>query len=329
MAAHELGLDFEKPIVELERKIEELRSFTAREDIDLSAEIRKLEDRLEKVKKEVFEKLTPWQRVQLARHPKRPYTLDYIEMLMTDFVELHGDRHFADDMAIVCGTARFEGHNIIVIGHQKGRDTKENLARNFGSAHPEGYRKAMRMMNLADKFRIPVVVFIDTPGAYPGIGAEERGQAEAIAYNLREMTKLKVPIIAFVIGEGGSGGALGIGVADRVFVLENAYYSVISPEGCAAILWKERSKACDAAEALKLTAHDLLGLGIIDGMVNEPLGGAHRMPRDTAENVRKILKDSISQLSKLDDDELVRRRYEKYRAMGMFETRRENGKKNE
>ena len=224
MAIRELGLDFEKPIVELEQKIDELKSFTTREDIDLSLEIKKLEDRLEKVKKEIFEKLTPWQRVQLARHPKRPYTLDYIDMLMTDFIELHGDRHFADDKAIVCGMAKFKGQSIMVIGHQKGRDTKENLARNFGSAHPEGYRKAMRIMEMAAKFSIPIVVFIDTPGAYPGIGAEERGQAEAIAYNLRAMINLKTPIIGFVIGEGGSGGALGIGITDKIFVLENSYY---------------------------------------------------------------------------------------------------------
>ena len=316
----ESGLDFEKPIVELERKIEELRSFTSREDIDLSDEIKKLENRLEKVKKEVFENLNPWQRVQLARHPKRPYTLDYIDMLMTDFIELHGDRHFADDKAIVCGMAKFKGQSIMVIGHQKGRDTKENLARNFGSAHPEGYRKAMRIMEMAAKFSIPIVVFIDTPGAYPGIGAEERGQAEAIAYNLRAMINLKTPIIGFVIGEGGSGGALGIGITDKIFVLENAYYSVISPEGCAAILWKERSKAPEAAEALKLTAQDLWTLGIIDGIAKEPLGGAHRDPAATAENISKILTDALDEMSEYTGEQLAERRYKKFRKIGVFRT---------
>ncbi|MDD4202760.1 MAG: acetyl-CoA carboxylase carboxyltransferase subunit alpha, partial [Candidatus Omnitrophica bacterium] len=233
-----IGLDFEKPIIELESKIEELKKFTEKEDIDLTEEIKNLESRLEKVKKEIYENLSPWQRVQISRHPKRPYTLDYINMVMTDFIEIHGDRHFGDDKALVCGLAKFQGQNIVVMGHQKGKDTKENLERNFGSAHPEGYRKALRVMKMAKKYHLPVVVFIDTPGAYPGIGAEERGQAEAIAFNLREMTNLATPIIGFVIGEGGSGGALGIGVVDKVYVLENAYYSVISPEGCAAILWK-------------------------------------------------------------------------------------------
>jgi len=322
------GLDFEKPIVELERKIEELRSFTSREDIDLSSEIKKLEDRLVKVKKEIFENLNPWQRVQLARHPKRPYSLDYIDMLMTDFIELHGDRHYADDKAIVCGVAKFNGKSIVVIGHQKGRDTKENLARNFGSAHPEGYRKAMRIMNLADKFSLPIVIFIDTPGAYPGIGAEERGQAEAIAYNLRAMTNLKVPIISVVIGEGGSGGALGIGLADKIFVLENAYYSVISPEGCAAILWKERSKAPEAAAVLKLTANDLLELGIIDGIVKEPLGGAHRDPIHTAENMKKVLVESLSSLNKYNGNELVEKRYVKFRKIGIFADSKKNNNNN-
>ena len=322
------GLDFEKPIVELERKIEELRSFTSREDIDLSSEIRKLEDRLDKVKKEIFDNLNPWQRVQLARHPKRPYSLDYIDMLMTDFIELHGDRHYADDRAIVCGVAKFNGKSIVVIGHQKGRDTKENLARNFGSAHPEGYRKAMRIMSLADKFSLPIVIFIDTPGAYPGIGAEERGQAEAIAYNLREMTNLKVPIISVVIGEGGSGGALGIGLADKIFVLENAYYSVISPEGCAAILWKERSKAPEAAAVLKLTANDLLELGIIDGIVKEPLGGAHRDPVHTAENMKKVLVESLSSLNKYNGNELVEKRYAKFRKIGIFTDSKKNNNNN-
>lgn len=318
MAAHIPGLDFEKPIIELERKIDELRGFTTREDLDMSGEVKKLEAKLSQIKKEVYENLTPWQRVQLARHPKRPYTLDYIEMLMTDFVEIHGDRHFADDKSIVGGLATINGEKIMVMGHQKGRDTKENLIRNFGSPHPEGYRKAMRLMNMAEKFSIPVVTFIDTPGAYPGIGAEERGQAEAIAYNLREMATLQTPIIIFVIGEGGSGGALGIGVGDKIYVLENAYYSVISPEGCAAILWKERTRSPDAAKALKLTAKDLFDMGIIDGIIKEPLGGAHRNPQEAAENIRAVIKKDIESLKKIPKTKLIEMRYDKFRSMGVF-----------
>ncbi len=314
------GLDFEKPILELERKIEELKKFTSSEKIDLSSEIKKLEDKLEKVKKEVFESLTPWQRVQIARHPKRPYTLDYTSLIMTDFVELHGDRAFGDDKAIICGFGKVDGEKVIVIGHQKGRDTKENLMRNFGSAHPEGYRKAMRIMKLGEKFGRPIIIFIDTPGAYPGIGAEERGQAEAIAHNLMGMAKLKVPIIIFIIGEGGSGGALGIGVGDKICVLENAYYSVISPEGCAAILWKDRTKAPDAAKALKLTAQDLLNLGLIDEIIEEPLGGAHRNPQMTAQAIKARIKKYMKELSALTAENLIEARYEKYRKMGVFST---------
>jgi len=314
----EIGLDFEKPIIELERKITELKSFTAREEIDLSDEIKKLEGRLDKLKREVFGCLTPWQRVQLARHPKRPYTLDYISMIMEGFIEIHGDRHFGDDKALICGMAKFDGKNVIVMGHQKGRDTKENLIRNFGCAHPEGYRKALRVMRMAEKYDLPVIIFIDTPGAYPGIGAEERGQAEAIAFNLREMTMLKIPIISVVIGEGGSGGALGIGLADKIFVMENAYYSVISPEGCAAILWKERSRSPDAAAALKLTAQDLVGLGIIDGGIEEPLGGAHRNPSKTAENIKKTVSEALKELLKYTPNELIERRYAKFRNIGVF-----------
>jgi acetyl-CoA carboxylase carboxyl transferase subunit alpha len=319
MAAHHMpGLDFERPIMDLERKIEELKGFTSHKDIDISGEISRLEEKLSHIKKDVYDNLTPWQRVQIARHPKRPYTLDYIEMMMTDFFEIHGDRHFADDKAMICGFAKLNGEKIVVIGHQKGRDTKENLERNFGSAHPEGYRKAMRVMKMAEKFNVPVVVLIDTPGAYPGIGAEERGQAEAIAYNLREMADLKTAVIAFVIGEGGSGGALGVGVADKIYVLENAYYSVISPEGCAAILWKERSKSPDAAAALKLTAKDLLEMGIIDGMVKEPLGGAHRNPQETAENIKKIIKKEFAMLKAMPKDKLIEARYNKIRKIGAF-----------
>ncbi len=319
MATHHMpGLDFESPIIELERKIGELKGFTAHKDIDISGEITRLEEKLSHIKKDVYDNLTPWQRVQIARHPKRPYTLDYIEMMMTDFLEIHGDRHFADDRAMICGFAKLNAEKIVVIGHQKGRDTKENLERNFGSAHPEGYRKAMRVMKMAEKFNLPVIVFIDTPGAYPGIGAEERGQAEAIAYNLREMADLKTAIIVFVIGEGGSGGALGIGVGDKVYVLENAYYSVISPEGCAAILWKERSKSPDAAASLKLTAKDLFEMKIIDGIVKEPLGGAHRNPQEVAENIKKAIKRDLVELKGMQKDKLVDARYKKIRAIGVF-----------
>ncbi len=310
------NLDFEKPILELERKIEELKGLATDKRIDLSNEIKNLEQRLDKVKKEVFEALTPWQRVQIARHPKRPYTLDYINMMMADFVELHGERLFSDDRAIVTGFARLDNERLCVIGHQKGKDTKENLLRNFGSAHPEGYRKAIRVMKIAEKFNIPIIVFIDTPGAYPGIGAEERGQAHSIAYNLMEMILLKVPIVVFVIGEGGSGGALGIGVGDRVYVLENAYYSVISPEGCAAILWKERLKASEAAEALKLTAKDLKQIGVIDDYVPEPLGGAHRDPKAAAEEIKKFIKKALNELRGMSIDVLLENRYEKFRGMG-------------
>ena len=312
------GLDFEKPIIELERKIEELKGFTARADLDISGEVKRLEEKLAQIKGEVYSNLTAWQRVQLARHPKRPYTLDYIDAIMTDFVELRGDRHFADDRAIVCGLAKVNGENIAVIGHQKGRDTKENLERNFGCANPEGYRKALRVMKFAEKFSLPVIVLIDTPGAYPGIGAEERGQAEAIAYNLREMSGLKTIVLVFVIGEGGSGGALGIGVGDRVYVLENAYYSVISPEGCAAILWKERSRAPEAASALKLTAKDLFEMRIIDGIIKEPLGGAHRGAEETAENIKEAITRDIPELRMLSKEKLVEARYAKFRSIGIF-----------
>lgn len=320
MATNMPGLEFERPIIELERKIDELKNLSAQKsiDIDISAEVKRFEEKLANAKREIYDNLTPWQRVQIARHPKRPYTLDYISIMMTDFVEIHGDRHFADDKALICGLAKLDGESIVVMGHQKGRDTKENLERSFGSAHPEGYRKAMRVMKLAEKFDLPVVVFIDTPGAYPGIGAEERGQAEAIAYNLREMADLKTPIVAFVIGEGGSGGALGIGVADKMYVMENAYYSVISPEGCAAILWKERSKSPDAAAALKLTAKDLLGMHIIDGIIKEPLGGAHRNPQEAAENIKKQIKKDLALLKTLSKDKLIDTRYSKIRSIGIF-----------
>ncbi len=312
------GLDFEKPILELERKVEELKKFTTSEKINLQSEIKKLEDKLEKVKREVFNNLTPWQRVQISRHPKRPYTLDYVRTIMSDFIELHGDRSFSDDRAIVCGLAKLNNFKIMIIGHQKGRDIKENLKRNFGSAHPEGYRKAIRVMKLAEKFDVPIFCFIDTPGAYPGIGAEERGQAEAIAYNLHEMAQITVPIIIIVIGEGGSGGALGIGVGDRICVMENAYYSVISPEGCAAILWRDRTQAPEAAKVLKITADELLELGIIDEVIKEPLGGAHRNPEQAMKNVKASMIKNLKEVSALDKDEIVKARYEKFRKIGIF-----------
>jgi len=314
-------LPFERPLIELEKKIRELRA-SSHGGIDLSGEIKSAEKKLENELKVLYTHLTPWQRVQVARHPLRPYTMDYIHYLTTDFIELHGDRHFSDDKAIICGFAKWSGRDpICIIGHQKGRDTKENLLRSFGSAHPEGYRKAIRIMRLAEKFGKPIICFVDTPGAYPGIGAEERGQAEAIAYNLREMVDLTVPIVVIVIGEGGSGGALGIGVGDRVYVLENAYYSVISPEGCAAILWKDSSRAKDAAKALKLTANDLLELGIIDGVIPEPLGGAHRDFESTADSIREFIDSALSDLNDLSKKELPELRYKKFRQMGVFESR--------
>ena len=316
--ANIIGLHFEKPIIDLERKIEELKGLSVNQDMDISSEIKRLEEKLAQIKKDIYDNLTAWERVQIARHPKRPYTLDYIDMIMSDFIEIHGDRHFGDDKAVIAGLARVDGQKVVVIGHQKGKDTKENLIRNFGSAHPEGYRKAMRVMKIAEKFNLPVAIFIDTPGAYPGIGAEERGQAEAIAYNLREMAILKTPIIVFVIGEGGSGGALGIGVGDRIYVLENAYYSVISPEGCAAILWKERSKSPDAAAALKLTAKELFELKIIDGIIKEPLGGAHRDPHKTAENIKAAIKKDLAILKDVPKDKLIESRYAKFRSIGVY-----------
>jgi acetyl-CoA carboxylase carboxyl transferase subunit alpha len=311
-------LDFEKPIMELEKKITELKNLSSNGDLDLETEVKKLETRLTHVKKETYINLTPWQRVQIARHPKRPYTLDYIAMIFNDFVELHGDRTFADDKALIGGFAMLEGRPLLVLGHQKGRDAKENIMRNFGSAHPEGYRKALRLMKMAEKFDVPIVVFVDTPGAYPGVGAEERGQAYTIAMNIRDMARIRVPIFIFVIGEGGSGGALGIGVGDRVIVLENAYYSVISPEGCAAILWKDRTKAPEAAAALRLTAKDLFEMKLIDEVLKEPLGGAHQNPEEMADNVKASIKKYLKEVEALDRQTLVKSRYEKFRSMGVF-----------
>ncbi len=313
-------LDFEKPIVELQRKLDELRRHPEAHALGLSLEeeLAQIERKLEDTRREVFSNLTPWQRVQLARHPRRPYTLDYLRTAFTGFEELHGDRLYADDRAVVGGFAQLGTHRVVVVGTQKGRDTKENILRNFGSAHPEGYRKALRLMRLADRFGLPIITLIDTAGAYPGVGAEERHIAEAIAVNLREMMLIETPVVAVVLGEGGSGGALGIGVADRVLVLENAYYSVISPEGCAAILWKDRSAAPKAAEALRITARELLELRLVDEIVPEPLGGAHNDPASMAETLRTCLLRHLEESMSWTTSERLRKRYEKYRAFGHF-----------
>ncbi|HEX7862712.1 MAG TPA: acetyl-CoA carboxylase carboxyltransferase subunit alpha [Verrucomicrobiae bacterium] len=306
-------LDFEKPIVELQRKLDDLRKHPG---ISLEEEIGQIEKKIEETRRNIFTDLSPWQRVQLARHPRRPYSLDYFNIAFTGFSEFHGDRLYSNDHAIVGGFAYLGEEKVLVIGTQKGRETKENIKRNFGSAHPEGYRKALRLMKMADKFGLPIITLIDTAGAYPGIGAEERHIAEAIAVNLREMMMFEVPIIAAVIGEGGSGGALGIGVADRVLVLENAYYSVISPEGCAAILWKDRAAAPRAAEALKITAKHLLELGLVDEIVPEPLGGAHNDVQAMAQTFRTTLQKNLQELKALSTEERLRRRYEKFRRYG-------------
>ena len=312
-------LEFEKPAAELERELEKLRTKSASQNIDMSAEIATMEAKLAATRAGIYKNLTPWQRVQIARHTKRPFMLDYVSLAFTDFCELHGDRHIGDDASMPGGFARLGGRRVVVIGHQKGRDTKENLKRNFGSAHPEGYRKAMRLMKTAEKFGLPVITMIDTPGAFPGIGAEERNIAEAIAYNLREMMLLKVPVIAIVLGEGGSGGALGIGVADRVILMENAYYSVISPEGCAAILWKHRKHAPEAAEAMKLVAPDLLTLGLIDDVIAEPTGGAHHDHQATADSFRDKVIAHLDVLSALSTEQLLEERYAKFRNFGEWQ----------
>src|SRR5437773_81350 len=313
-------LDFEKPIVELQIKLEELRKNPETHSLGISVdeEVALIEKKLEETKRQIFSNLSAWDRIKIARHPKRPFTLDYLQTAFTGFSELHGDRLFAEDRAVVGGFANLGGHSVMVIGTQKGRDTKENILRKFGSAHPEGYRKALRLMRLADKFGLPIITLIDTAGAYPGIGAEERHIAEAIAVNLREMMLLEVPIIAAVIGEGGSGGALGIGVADRVLILENAYYSVISPEGCAAILWKDRAAAATAAEALKITAKDLHELGLVDDIISEPLGGAHNDPSATAQTLKRHLLKHLKQLQKLTSTNRLKHRYDKFRSYGRF-----------
>ena len=311
-------LDFEKPILELQRRLQDLKNHSDQHDLDFDSEVEAMESKIRETRRQIYDNLTAWQRVQLARHIKRPFALDYVARCFTNWIELHGDRVFGDDKAMPSGLAKLGPHRCVVLTHQKGRDTKENVKLNFGCAHPEGYRKALRLMRLAEKFGLPVISLIDTPGAFPGIGSEERHISEAIAVNLREMMNLRVPTIAIVIGEGGSGGALGIGVSDRVLILENAYYSVISPEACSAILWKDRRHAAEAAEALKLTAQDLIGLGVVDEIVPEPEGGAHRDPDLAAANVGTAVRQNLERLSSLSLEELLRTRYEKFRKLGKF-----------
>jgi acetyl-CoA carboxylase carboxyl transferase subunit alpha len=310
-------LEFEKPIVELERRIEEMKRYS--ESLDVSEEIGILEEKVNQLRKTIYSGLTRWQKVQLARHPDRPYTLDYIGLMTTDFIELHGDRNFRDDKAIVGGFARLDDETVMIIGHQKGRDTKSNLYRNFGMPNPEGYRKALRLMKLAAKFKRPVITMLDTPGAYPGLEAEERGQAEAIARNLFEMSHLPVPIIVVIIGEGASGGALGIGVGDRILMMENTWYSVISPESCSSILWRSWEYKEQAAEALKLTAPDLVEQGIVDRIIPEPLGGAHTNPPQSAEILKGVILDELKKLKKISPEKLVEKRIDKFGKMGEFE----------
>jgi acetyl-CoA carboxylase carboxyl transferase subunit alpha len=314
----ETSFNFEKPIAEINNRIDDLKESSRVGNIDFLAQIKDLEKTRDGLKQKIYSSLTAWQRIQIARHPKRPYSADYVKLIFKDFIELHGDRFFGDDQAILCGIATFNDNPVVIIGHQKGRTLKENMDRNFGMAHPEGYRKAMRIMKLASKFNRPIITFIDTSGAYPGIAAEERGQAEAIARNLRDMSNLKVPIISIVIGEGGSGGALGIGVSNKVLCLENAYYSVISPEGCAAILFRDGSKAPEAAQAMKITAKDLLNLKVIDGIIKEPFGGAHCNPTATAANIKAVLSDCLCKYETMNRKEIVDERYLKFRKMGVY-----------
>jgi acetyl-CoA carboxylase carboxyl transferase subunit alpha len=311
-------LDFEKPIFELEAKIAELKQVATVQNIPVDDEIHKLSEKAKRLRNDIYSKLTAWQQVQLARHPLRPYTLDYIKEISEEFIELHGDRNFADDPSIVGGLVMIEDKRVMLIGHQKGRNTKENIHRNFGMPNPEGYRKALRLMKLAEKFRIPVITLIDTPGAYPGIGAEERGQFEAIARNLKEMAALRVPILSIVIGEGGSGGALALGVSDRILMLQYSIYAVISPEGCAAILWKDQEKIKDAANALKLTAKHLLEMGIIDGIISEPDGGAHRDVKAMASELKRVIYEELDYLEHIEPEKLVERRRKKYQAIGHY-----------
>jgi acetyl-CoA carboxylase carboxyl transferase subunit alpha len=312
-------LEFERPILELQAKIEELKQLGQEEQAGFGSEITRLERKVARLQEEVFANLTPWQRAQIARHPGRPYSLDYIRLMLTDFLELHGDRSYADDRAIVGGLARLDDLPLVVIGQQKGRDTKEKLVRNFAMAHPEGYRKALRLMKLAEKFRLPVLTLVDTPGAFPGVGAEERGQAEAIAKNLREMVELSVPIVVAIVGEGGSGGALGLAVGDTILMLEYAIYSVISPEGCASILWRDPGKAPEAAAAMRITALDLQRLKLIDGIVPEPVGGAHRNHQEVAATLKGAVAEAFRSLREMPVDALLEQRYQQFRAMGVFE----------
>ena len=311
-------LDFEKPILELQRRLQDLKNHSDEHEIDFDTEVESMELKIRETRRAIYDNLTAWQRVQIARHVQRPFALDYISRCFTDWIELRGDRAFGDDKAMPCGLAKIGSHRCVVITNQKGRDTKENVKRNFGCAHPDGYRKALRLMRLAEKFRLPVISLIDTPGAFPGIGSEERHIAEAIAVNLREMMTLRVPIIAAVVGEGGSGGALGIGVADRVLILQNAYYSVISPEACSAILWKDRRHAAEAAAALKLTADDLMRLGVVDEIVPEPEGGAHRDHDTAAANLGGALRRNLQRLTEESIGQLLKKRYEKFRRLGNF-----------
>ncbi len=312
-------LEFEKPILELEAKLEDLKRHATGKNIDIAPEVRRMQEKITATRNEIYGNLTAWQRVQIARHTARPFFLDYVSDVFTDFIELKGDRLFGDDASMPGGLARIDGIPCVVVGQQKGRDVKENLLRNFGSPHPEGYRKALRLMRMGEKFGFPVVSLIDTPGAYPGVGAEERHIAEAIAVNIREMMVLRTPVVSIVIGEGGSGGALGIGVADRVLMLENSYYSVISPEGCAAILWKHRKHAPEAAEALKLNAGALMEMGLVDAVIPEPPGGAHRDPAAAAANLKSAILGALREVMKTPTDKLVRQRYDKFRKMGIFQ----------
>src|SRR6202162_4903129 len=311
-------LDFEKPIFELQRRLQDLKEHSHEHDVDLGSEVEAIEAKLRDTRRQVYGNLSAWQRVQIARHVQRPFALDYVERCFTGWTELRGDRRFADDKAMPAGLAALDSTRCVVITHQKGRNTKENVMRNFGCAHPEGYRKALRLMRLGEKFGMPVISLIDTPGAFPGIGSEERHISEAIAVNLREMMRLRVPIVAAVIGEGGSGGALGIGVADQVLILENAYYSVISPEACSAILWRDRRHAAEAAEALKLTAQDLLKLGVVDEIIPEPEGGAHRDHDLAAANLGSALRQNLQRVTEMPIEQLLKKRYEKFRGLGNF-----------
>ena len=317
MALQQSYLDFEKPLAELDKKIQELHGFST-QGVDLTAEIARLEQKSAKMREEMFANLSRWQTAQVARHINRPFTLDYLELIFTEFVELHGDRNFGDDHAIVGGLARLDGEPVMVIGHQKGRDTKEKVFRNFGMPNPEGYRKALRLMEMAERFKLPIITFVDTPGAFPGIGAEERGQAEAIARNLREMSRLTVPIIVVITGEGGSGGALAIAVGDRILMLQHSVYAVISPEGCAAILWSDGTKGAQAAEALKLTAKDIKALEVIDEIVPEPAGGAHRDHEAMAKNLHEALSRNLKELKGIAAEDLIEQRYQKFRKMSRF-----------